>query len=251
MGERLRLATGVMGNAASLLLYSTPILTMSRITRKKSTEEFSCVPYITALLNCLLYTWYGLPVVSCGWENFPVVTINGLGILLEFSFILIYFWFASPTRKMKVIAILIPVMVMFCITVSISTFVFHDHRHRKEFVGSLGLVASVTMYASPLVAVKQVIVTKSVEFMPFYLSFFSFLSSSLWMAYGLLGHDLFLASPNLVGSPLGIFQLLLYCKYRKREMKTVESPNNWDVEENDEKSKQLQIVISESANGKS
>lgn len=58
-------------------------------------------------------------------------------------------------------------------------------------------------------------------------------------------------SPNLVGSPLGIFQLLLYCKYRKREMKTVESPNNWDVEENDEKSKQLQIVISESANGKS
>lgn len=34
-------------------------------------------------------------------------------------------------------------------------------------------------------------------------------------------------------------------------MKTVESPNNWDVEENDEKSKQLQIVISESANGKS
>ena len=74
-------------------------LTMSRIIRKKSTEEFSCVPYITALLNCLLYTWYGLPVVSCGWENFPVVTINGLGILLELSFILIYFWFASPTRK--------------------------------------------------------------------------------------------------------------------------------------------------------
>lgn len=78
-------------------------LTMSRIIRKKSTEEFSCVPYITALLNCLLYTWYGLPVVSCGWENFPVVTINGLGILLEFSFILIYLWFASPTRKASLI----------------------------------------------------------------------------------------------------------------------------------------------------
>ncbi|XP_050386714.1 bidirectional sugar transporter SWEET3 isoform X1 [Argentina anserina] len=251
MGERLRLAIGVMGNAASLLLYSTPILTMSRIIRKKNTEEFSCVPYISALLNCLLYTWYGLPVVSCGWENFPVVSINGLGILLEFSFILIYFWFASPTRKMKVIAILIPVIILFCITVSISTFVFNDHHHRKVLVGSLGLVASVTMYGSPLIVVKQVIVTKSVEFMPFYLSFFSFLSSSLWMAYGLLGHDLFLASPNLVGSPLGIFQLLLYCKYRKRVKKAVESPNKWDLEENDEKSNEVQIVIGESANGKS
>lgn len=40
---------------------------------------------------------------------------------------------------------------------------------------------------------KQVIVTKSVEFMPFFLSLFSFLASSSWMAYGLVSHELFLA----------------------------------------------------------
>lgn len=34
-------------------------------------------------------------------------------------------------------------------------------------------------------------------------------------------------------------------------MKTMGTPNEWDLEENDEKSKQLQIVISESENGKS
>jgi uncharacterized protein with PQ loop repeat len=74
-------------------------LTFSRVIRKKSTEEFSCAPYIIALLNCLLYTWYGLPVVSHRWENLPLVTTNGLGILLEFSFIFIYFWFASDGGK--------------------------------------------------------------------------------------------------------------------------------------------------------
>ncbi|KAK7858370.1 bidirectional sugar transporter sweet3, partial [Quercus suber] len=65
--------------------------------RKKSTEEFSCLPYIVALFNCLLYTWYGLPVVSYRWENFLGVTINGLGILLES--IIIYFWYASAREK--------------------------------------------------------------------------------------------------------------------------------------------------------
>ncbi|KAJ6672802.1 RAG1-ACTIVATING PROTEIN 1 [Salix viminalis] len=237
MGDTLRLAVGIMGNAASLLLFSAPILTFYRVVRKKSTEEFSCVPYIIALLNCLLYTWYGLPVVSYRWENFPVVTINGLGILLEFSFILIYFWFTSSRGKIKVAITVIPVILVFCITATISAFALHDHRHRKIFVGSVALAASVAMYGSPLVVVKKVIKTKSVEFMPFYLSFFSFLASSIWMAYGLLSHDLFLASPNLVGSPLGIVQLVLYCKYRKTGI--MEAPHKWDLEKNEEKSQKV------------
>ncbi|KAM1183854.1 hypothetical protein ACFX19_002158 [Malus domestica] len=210
----LRLVIGVMGNAAALLLFAAPTLTMSRIVRKKSTEGFSCVPYVTTLLNCLLYTWYGLPVI-------------------------------------KVTATVIPAIVMFCITAIISAVVFHDHQHRKVFVGSVAIVASVSMYASPLVVVKQVILTKNVEYMPFYVSLFSFISSSLWMAYGLLSHDIFVASPNLVGTPLSILQLVLYCKYRKAG--TVELPNKRDPEGNkvnDEKTIQLQVVICDTENGK-
>ncbi|CAN1755386.1 Bidirectional sugar transporter SWEET3b [Linum perenne] len=231
MGDKLRLAVGIMGNAASLLLYSAPILTFKRVVERKSTEEFSCIPYIIALLNCLLYTWYGLPIVSYGWENFPVVTINGLGILLEFSFILAYLWFASAKGKASYLDFLL------------SAFVLHDHHLRKVFVGTVGVVASAAMYSSPLVAMKQVMHTKSVEFMPFSLSLFSFLASSLWLAYGLLGNDLFIASPNFVGSPLGILQLVLYCRYRKKGI--AEEPAKWDLEQNDTKSTQLQLVVTE------
>ena len=69
--------------------------------KKKSTQEFSSVPYIVALLNALIYTWYGLPIVSKGWENVPLITVNGLGVLLESSFVLIYLWFSS-SRATKV-----------------------------------------------------------------------------------------------------------------------------------------------------
>ncbi|PPS15260.1 hypothetical protein GOBAR_AA05332 [Gossypium barbadense] len=214
MGDRLRLAVGIMGNASSLLLYAAPILTFTRVVRKRSTEEFSCIPYIVALSNCLLYTWYGLPVIKAG-------TITTM------------------------------VMVIFTVTAITSAFVFHDHHHRKVFVGTIGLVASVAMYAAPLVVVKQVIMTKSVEFMPFYLSFFSFLASVLWLAYGQLSHDLLLASPNLVGLPLGILQLGLYCKYRKRGI-IEEEPSKWDLEHNNiqEKPKHMQLSMNEDVNGK-
>lgn len=124
---------------------------------------------------------------------------------------------------------------------------------------------------------KQVIVTKSVEFMPFYLSFFSFMASVLWLAYGLLSHDLLLAvrlifirfswlmfffsntvyiyyiwqSPNLVGLPLGILQLGLYCKYRKRGI-IEEEPSKWDLEHNNiqEKPNHMRLSMNEDINGK-
>ncbi|KAK6250702.1 hypothetical protein SCA6_004707 [Theobroma cacao] len=151
--------------------------------------------------------------------------------------------------EIKVGVITTPVILVSCITAIISAFVFHDHHHRKAFVGTVGLVASVAMYCAPLVAVKQVILTKSVEFMPFYLSLASFLASVLWLAYGLLSHDLLLASPNLVGCPIGVLQLVLHCKYRKRGI--MEEPSKWDLEQNSqEKPKQMQFVMNENINEK-
>ncbi|XP_042519334.1 bidirectional sugar transporter SWEET3a-like isoform X2 [Macadamia integrifolia] len=193
MGDKLHLAFGIAGNVTSVLLYAAPILTFKRVIRKRSTEGFSCVPYVVTLFSSLLYFWYGLPIVSCKWENITVVTICGLGVLFETSFVLIYILFASARTKRMVILMVMAMIVVLSITALVSTFALHDHHHRELFVGSIGLVVAIGMYGSPLVVVKQVVQTKSVEFMPFYLSLFSFLNSSLWGPYGVLGRDPFIA----------------------------------------------------------
>ncbi|XP_078175222.1 nodulin MtN3 family protein isoform X2 [Carex rostrata] len=237
MSDKIRFVVGIMGNAASLLLYAAPMLTFTRVIKKGNTEEFSSIPYVIALFNCLLYTWYGLPVVSNQWENVPVFTINGVGILLEISFIIIYLWYAVPYQKKMTLLMAVPVVVLFILTALISRFILHDHPHRKVLVGSIGLVASMSMYSSPLVAVRQVIRSKSVEYMPFYLSFFSFAASTLWLFYGLLGHDIFLAAPNFIGSPMGILQLVLYFIYRNGSKS--QEPLKMDLEKNGVKSHQV------------
>lgn len=44
---------------------------------------------------------------------------------------------------------------------------------------------------------------------------------------------------------MGVLQLILYCKYRKRGV--VEEPSKWDVENNGDhdRSKQLQLVVND------
>ncbi|MCL7032430.1 hypothetical protein MKW94_023518 [Papaver nudicaule] len=75
-------------------------------------------------------------------------------------------------------------------------------------------IFSICKYSSPLSVMKLVIQTKSVEFMPFFLSLFVFLCCTCWFAFGLLGRDLFLIVPNGFGCALGALQLILNAIYR-------------------------------------
>ncbi|KAG2623852.1 hypothetical protein PVAP13_3KG084100 [Panicum virgatum] len=172
-----------------MLLYSAPILTFKRVIKEASVGEFSCIPYILTLFSCLTYSWYGFPIVSSGWKNLTVFLISSIGVIFEISFIGIYLWFAPREKKKLVILIVSLFLAIFGMTILISCFIIHTHHIRKVFVGSIGVLSAMLMYSSPLVAVKQVVRTRSVEFMPFYLSLFSFLTSLIWMVYGLLGRD--------------------------------------------------------------
>ncbi|MGD7309660.1 SemiSWEET family transporter, partial [Ralstonia pseudosolanacearum] len=149
--QTLRSIYGIVGNILNLLLYTTPILTFKRIVKNKSTEEFSVVPYVAALLNSVLYTLYGSPLASNGWENVPLVTINATGVLMEISFISIFFWYATQKKRVTVALIMAPVSV-FCITVTMMSIFLPDHHLRRTILGSFGFCASASMYGSPLVA---------------------------------------------------------------------------------------------------
>ncbi|KAK1431393.1 hypothetical protein QVD17_07851 [Tagetes erecta] len=202
---------GVFGNATGLFLFLAPTITFHRIITNKSTEEFSGVPYVMTLLNCLLSAWYGLPFVS---ENNTLVTIiNGVGTVIEGFYVLVFVMYATKKEKMKVAWLVVFVVVAFSTVALVSIFALVGET-RRCFCGFAAAVFSVIMYASPLSIVRTVITTKSVEFMPFFLSLFVFLCGTSWFIFGLLGNDPFLYVCNGFGSVLGALQLILYAIYK-------------------------------------
>ncbi|KAK4804070.1 hypothetical protein SAY86_003887 [Trapa natans] len=204
------------------------------------------------LLNCLLSAWYGLPFVSP--NNLLVSTINGTGAAIESIYVLVFIIFAPTKEKGKILGLLTFVIAVFSTVAFVSLFALHGHS-RKLFCGLAATIFSIIMYASPLSIMRLVIKTKSVEFMPFFLSLFVFLCGTSWFVYGLLGGDPFVAVPNGFGCGLGAAQLILYAIYRNNHGEPKKASSNGgsslemgEKEKQKQKQKQNQNGINTSSN---
>ncbi|KAJ8498337.1 hypothetical protein OPV22_008889 [Ensete ventricosum] len=214
-------AAGIAGNVFAFILFVSPMPTFKRIVRNKSTEQFSGLPYIYSLLNCLICMWYGLPWVSYG--VILVATVNSIGAAFQLAYVSLFIRFADSSRRLRMSGLLIGVFSVFALIIYTSLELC-DHPTRQMFVGYLSVASLISMFASPLFIINLVIRTRSVEFMPFYLSLATFLMSISFFAYGMLLHDFFIYIPNGIGTVLGVVQLLLYAYYSRKSVEESRLP---------------------------
>ncbi|ESQ48499.1 hypothetical protein EUTSA_v10021415mg [Eutrema salsugineum] len=206
---------GIAGNIFAFGLFVSPMPTFRRIMRNKSTEQFSGLPYIYALLNCLICLWYGTPSIS--HSNVMLMTVNSVGATFQLCYIILFILHTDKKNKTRMLVLLLLVFVAVGLIVA-GSLQIPDNLTRWYFVGFLSCASLVSMFASPLFVIKLVIQTKSVEFMPFYLSLSTFLMSASFFLYGLFNSDAFVYTPNGIGTILGIVQLSLYCYYHRNSV---------------------------------
>ncbi|MQL89892.1 hypothetical protein Taro_022481, partial [Colocasia esculenta] len=208
------------GNVIALGLFLSPVPTFVTICKKKAVEQFSPVPYLATLLNCMLWVVYGLPWVHP--HSVLVLTINGTGLVIELTYVMLFIVYSQGGKRLRVV-VMLAVEVLF--VVAVAAFVLtlaHTHERRSLIVGSLCVVFGTMMYVAPLSVMKLVITTKSVEYMPLFLSLASFFNGVCWTIYALIRFDLYITIPNGLGVLFATAQLVLYAVFYKSTKRQLE-----------------------------
>eukprot|EP00257_Ricinus_communis_P017239 XP_015575637.1 bidirectional sugar transporter N3 [Ricinus communis] len=210
---RFILAFGILGNIVSFLVYLAPLPTFWRIVKKKSTEGFQSIPYSVALFSAMLTLYYA----TLKENAILLITINSIGCLIEGIYLTIYMIYATQTSRVRNFKLLILFNLgTYLLIVMLASELTHGTL-RVQVVGWICAVFSVCVFAAPLSIMRLVIKTKSVEYMPFSLSFFLTLCAISWLGYGLAVNDYFIASPNILGFLFGIVQMVLYMIYKNKK----------------------------------
>ncbi|KAB5524952.1 hypothetical protein DKX38_022701 [Salix brachista] len=207
-----RTIIGLIGNVISFLLFLSPVPTFVKIIKEKAVKDFKSDPYVATLLNCAMWIFYGLPLIT--HNNTLVVTINGIGFVIEYP----------DHRRAR----------------HRSDLHGHrdpDYRFRLPYLENKGNVCWDIVYHLQHLY-RMVIKTKSVKYMPFYLSLANFTNGLVWLIYGLLDFDINLVLPNGLGALSGLIQLILYGIYYRSTI--------WD-DDNDVRGDRSEVELSSSA----
>ncbi|PSS07639.1 Bidirectional sugar transporter like [Actinidia chinensis var. chinensis] len=225
-GHNLAFTFGLLGNVISFFVFLSPLPTFYQIYKKKSTEGFQSVPYVVALFSAMLLMYYAFLKTNATL----LITINSFGCFIETIYIALYIFYAP--KKVRTVRLIVVMIGGFGLILILTHF-FAKGPIRVHIVGWICLIFSVSVFAAPLFIVKQVIRTKSVEFMPFSLSLSLTFNAVMWFFYGLLIKDFNIAIPNVLGFVFGIIQMVLYAMYKDSTKKVVK----------DQKLPQIQVIV--------
>ncbi|XP_038889282.1 bidirectional sugar transporter NEC1-like [Benincasa hispida] len=211
--HQLQFIFGLLGNIISFLVFLAPMPTFWTIYKKKTSEGFQSIPYVVALMSAMLLLYYA----ALKTNAYLLVSINSFGCVIEVIYIALYLFYAPKKQKIFTLKLFMIFNLGFCGVMIGGTMIFLHGNKRTNAVGWICAAFNLSVFASPLSIMRRVIRTKSVEYMPFSLSFFLTLSATMWFFYGFFIKDLFIALPNVVGFLLGMIQMIIYMIYRDKK----------------------------------
>ncbi|CAH9109098.1 unnamed protein product [Cuscuta europaea] len=238
--NHLAFAFGLLGNIVSFMVFLAPVPTFYRIYKKKTAEGYQSVPYVVGLFSAMLWIYYAFLMP----DTTLLITINSVGCFGQTLYISFYLFYAPKKARLDTVKLVSLLNVCaFGLIVLVTQFLVKEPLTRAHIVGWICLIFSLCVFVAPLGVVRQVIRTKSVEYMPFLLSFFLTLSAVMWFFFGLLRKDYNIAIPNVLGFSFGVIQMVLYMVYKNAGKKQTATAAGMEQKQLPEMSSGEQLMV--------
>ncbi|ETO67578.1 hypothetical protein F442_15365 [Phytophthora nicotianae P10297] len=207
----------VLATCSSLALYVSPWPEFRRIERRRSCGDVSLLPVVMLFCNAFMWCVYGCVADSI----FPLVVVNAFGVCTSLIFSAIYMRWGSTEQRIYARRLWVGAgtAMLLATTYAVLGLRGATGQHPVDVVATLGLVCvtcNVSLFASPLETVGTVIRTKSAASLPIELCVANLVAGALWSALAIEQNDMFVLTPNALGTLLGILQVALYLVYPPR-----------------------------------
>mmetsp|Transcript_67287 Transcript_67287/g.99752 ORF Transcript_67287/g.99752 Transcript_67287/m.99752 type:complete len:235 (+) Transcript_67287:205-909(+) len=207
-------ACGHLAPLMAIVVFLAPIPTMQQINREKTVGGKPLLPYSSMIANCLICVVYGF------LKSEPkIMAPNSIGLLLG------TYYFTAFRRHVSMDAANLPgtasqhwngLVIFITFILLVATTLTKDLA--VEFMGKLGILICMIMFASPLSTMKVVIETKSADSIPLPFTIACVINCVLWSVVGVLDmNDFNIYFPNLAGLAAGSAQLVLKGLYGNRK----------------------------------
>ncbi|TVU03929.1 hypothetical protein EJB05_48041, partial [Eragrostis curvula] len=210
MAHPVAIIFGILGNIISFMVFLAPVTTFWEVCRRRTTGGFSSVPYLVALFSSALWIFYA----HVKTNSHLLLSINIVGCVAETIYTALFIAYAPRKEKLRTLGAVLLEATAMGVVIAATLKGFAGRDHRVKFLGGVCLAFSLAVFAAPLTVIVKVVRTRSVEFLPFGLSFCLLLSAVAWFFYGFFTNDSYVMYPNVAGFLFSCVQIGLYFWYR-------------------------------------
>jgi solute carrier family 50 protein (sugar transporter) len=161
----------VAGPIFFLGMQGSAVKTALKILEEQSVQQLSPLPFLSLLVNCIVWSLYGLLK-----SDNTVLVPNAIGILAGSICVLSYERYSQINSTKLYFAGLLVVLY------TIKCFFAGDFTS----IGLVGCALAVLVSGSPLATIRTVIRDKSTAALPFLSSMFTWLNACSWTLYGII-----------------------------------------------------------------
>ena len=212
-------AVGWIGCGVTTCFYLPQLLPFYKVIQKKINFEDAPGFFISLCYsNCFLWMIYGDMIYSD-----PVRTTNMIASLICLVAMIIYIIYEAKKYLLdSILNFLIIFMVSWSVFKYLSIEIDDD-----RVVGCLANCSSIIVNLYFSYIIYKVIKEKNYLLIYFNTTAIYFVSSLLWLSYGIITKDYYMVLPNIIGTIISLIEIIIYINYqRKYPISTVESETN-------------------------